>query len=101
MGRKLRDREVLEDHLKLTLELYDCLVKLGTTPEKHLMVDIMCLQQSYERREIMEIKWIDGNSKPSDAMKKAKPCHALQELINTNIVSMKASGWVERGVDID
>ncbi len=35
--------------------LYDCLVKLGTTQEKRLMVDIICLQQSYERREIMEI----------------------------------------------
>ena len=31
--------------------LYDCLVKLGTTQEKRLMVDIMCLRQSYERRE--------------------------------------------------
>ena len=36
--------------------LYDCLVKLGTTQEKRLMVDIMCLRQSYERREIMEIR---------------------------------------------
>ena len=33
--------------------LYDCLVKLGTTQEKRLMVDIMCLRQSYERREII------------------------------------------------
>jgi hypothetical protein len=36
--------------------LYDCLVKLGTTQEKRLMVDLMCLRQSYERREIAEIK---------------------------------------------
>jgi hypothetical protein len=27
--------------------LYDCLVKLGTTQEKRLMVDIICLRQSY------------------------------------------------------
>jgi hypothetical protein len=26
--------------------LYDCLVKLGTTQEKRLMVDLMCLRQS-------------------------------------------------------
>ena len=32
------------------------------------MVDIMCLRQSYERRVIMEIKYIDGDSKPADAM---------------------------------
>jgi len=53
--------------------LYDCLVKLGTTQEKRLMVDLMCLRQSYERRLITEIKWIDGNSNPADAMKKSKP----------------------------
>ncbi len=72
--------------------LYNCLVKLSTTQEKRLMVDIMCLRQSYERQEIMEIKWIDGDSNPADAMTKTKPCHALQEVINTNTVSMKASG---------
>ncbi len=31
--------------------LYDCLVKLGTTQEKRLMVDLMCLRQAYERRK--------------------------------------------------
>ena len=36
--------------------LFDCLVRLGTTQEKRLMVDIMCLRQAYERREIAEIK---------------------------------------------
>ncbi|KAF1965810.1 hypothetical protein BU23DRAFT_584815 [Bimuria novae-zelandiae CBS 107.79] len=35
--------------------LYECLVKLGTTKEKRLMIDIMALRQSYERREIIEI----------------------------------------------
>jgi hypothetical protein len=34
---------------------YECLVKLGTTKEKRLMIDIMALRQSYERREITEI----------------------------------------------
>ena len=76
--------------------LYDCLVKLGSTQEKRLMVDLMCLRQSYERREIMEIRWIDGNSNPADAMTKAKPCAALQELIDTNTISLNTTGWVER-----
>ncbi|KAK1990607.1 hypothetical protein LX36DRAFT_664046 [Colletotrichum falcatum] len=38
--------------------LYECLVKLGTIKEKRLMIDIMALRQSYERREIYEIRWI-------------------------------------------
>ena len=40
--------------------LYECLVKLGTTQEKRLMVDLLCLRQSYERREITEILWISS-----------------------------------------
>jgi hypothetical protein len=80
--------------------LYDCLVKLGTTQEKRLMVDLMCLRQSYERREIAEIKWIDGNSNPADAMTKSKPCQALKDLIDTNTVKLEVTEWVERvGVD--
>lgn len=53
--------------------LYDCLVKLGSTQEKRLMVDVMCLRQLYERREVTEITWIDGDSNPADAM--TKPDH--------------------------
>ena len=36
--------------------LYECLVKLGTTKEKRLMIDIMALRQSYERRELTEVR---------------------------------------------
>jgi hypothetical protein len=36
--------------------LYECLVKLGTTKEKRLMIDIMVLQQSYEHRELFEVR---------------------------------------------
>jgi hypothetical protein len=35
--------------------LYECLVKLGMTKEKHLMINIMALCQSYEQQEIAEI----------------------------------------------
>jgi hypothetical protein len=76
--------------------LYDCLVKLGTTQEKRLMVDLMCLRQSYERREITEIKWIDGDNNPADAITKSKLCQALRDLIDTNTVNLKATEWMER-----
>jgi hypothetical protein len=36
--------------------LYDCLVKLGTTQEKRLMIDVMCIREAYERREIAQVK---------------------------------------------
>jgi hypothetical protein len=76
--------------------LYDCLVKLGTTQEKRLMVDLMCLRQAYERREITEVKWIRGGNNPADAMTKAKPCQALKTLIDTNKLNLEVNEWVER-----
>ena len=60
------------------------------------MVDRMCLRQSYERREIMEVRWIDGNTNPTDAMTKAKSCQALQNLIDTNTINLTTTAWVER-----
>jgi hypothetical protein len=36
--------------------LYNCLVKLRTTTEKRLMIDIIALRQSYKRRELIEIR---------------------------------------------
>ena len=76
--------------------LYDCLVKLGTTQEKRLMVDLMCLRQAYERREITEIKWISGGTNPADAMTKSKPCSALKTLVDTNKLDLQVTEWVER-----
>jgi hypothetical protein len=36
--------------------LYECLVKLRTTKEKRLMINIMAIRQSYKRRELTEIQ---------------------------------------------
>src|SRR6266702_7353834 len=69
--------------------LYNCLVKLRTTQEKRLIVDLMCLRQSYKRREIAEIKWINGGSNPVDAITKSKPYQALKDLIDTNTVKLQ------------
>jgi hypothetical protein len=32
--------------------LYECLIKLGITKEKRLIIDIIAIRQSYERREL-------------------------------------------------
>jgi hypothetical protein len=39
-----------------SFSLYEYLVKLGTTKEKCLIIDIIALRQSYERRELAEIR---------------------------------------------
>ena len=60
------------------------------------MVDLMCLRQAYERREIAEVKWIRSGDNLADAMTKAKPCQALKTLIDTNKLNLKVTEWVER-----
>ncbi|KAI0994651.1 hypothetical protein K3495_g13530, partial [Podosphaera aphanis] len=78
--------------------LYECLVKLGSTSEKRLMVDIMYLRQSYERREISEIRWINGNDNPADAMTKSNPNRSLETLVSTNKLTIRIEGWVNRAM---
>jgi hypothetical protein len=36
--------------------LYEYLVKLGTTKEKHLMINIIALRESYERKKLFEVR---------------------------------------------
>ncbi|EED15834.1 hypothetical protein TSTA_009560 [Talaromyces stipitatus ATCC 10500] len=86
--------------------LYECLVKLGTTKEKRLMIDLMALRQSYKRREIEEIRWIHGDNNPADAFTKANPNGALRDFIDNNKLTIHVEGFVNRtkqdlGVAID
>ncbi|KHJ31854.1 hypothetical protein EV44_g1966 [Erysiphe necator] len=79
-----------------SFSLYECMLKLGTTSEKRLMIDITALPQSYERRELAEIRWISRNDNPADAMTKSMPTVALKNLIERNGVRIRVEGWVER-----
>jgi hypothetical protein len=76
--------------------LYDWLVKLDIISEKRLMIDLMCLRQLYERREIAEIRWIDDTTNSTDAMIKSKFCSALIKFIDTNNIELRIIQWVER-----
>ena len=35
--------------------LYNCLVKLSTTKEKRLIINIMAMREAYERSELIDI----------------------------------------------
>ncbi|KAF2185681.1 hypothetical protein K469DRAFT_466462, partial [Zopfia rhizophila CBS 207.26] len=76
--------------------LYECLVKLGTTKEKRLMIDIMALRESYERRELYEIRWINGADNLADAFTKRDSNGSLTRFIDTNKAHVRIDGWVER-----
>jgi hypothetical protein len=60
------------------------------------MIDIMGLRESHERREIEEIRWINGEDNPADAMTKASPNKALEALVSTGELTLRLEGWVQR-----
>jgi hypothetical protein len=76
--------------------LYECLVKLGTTKEKRLMIDIMALRQSYERRELQEVRWIHGDDNLADAFTKGAPNRSLERFVDSNSATVRVEGWVSR-----
>ena len=76
--------------------LYKCLVKLGTTKEKRLIINIIALQELYKHRELYEIQWINRQDNPADAMTKSNANQALETLINTNSLTIHVEGWVKR-----
>ena len=55
----------------------------------------MCLYQLYKRKEITEVKWINGNSNPTNSITKGKASTALKRLIDTNYLKLQTMEWVE------
>ena len=41
------------------------------------MINIMCLQQVYKRRQIIKVKWINKEANPIDTITKGKPYAAF------------------------
>lgn len=76
--------------------LYNYLVKLGITQEKHLMVDVMSLHQLYKLHEITEVKRIYGHHNLIDFMTKDKILLALKTLIDSNYINISITEWVKR-----
>jgi hypothetical protein len=72
------------------------LVKLGTTQEKRLIIDILALRQSYERRKIAEIRWIRNRDNPASALTKATANSSLKQLISTNKLVVKMEEHIEK-----
>ncbi|TVY41919.1 hypothetical protein LCER1_G009315 [Lachnellula cervina] len=63
-----------------SFSLYKCLIKLRTTKEKRLIIDIIGLR---------EIRWINSKDNPIDAIIKINPNWMLEILINTNSLTIR------------
>jgi hypothetical protein len=60
------------------------------------MIDIMALHQSYEQKEIAEIRWINGKDNPVNAMTKPAPNKTLERFLDSNQSNVRVEGWVQR-----
>ncbi|KUJ23399.1 uncharacterized protein LY89DRAFT_703903 [Mollisia scopiformis] len=76
--------------------LYDCIVKLSTTTEKRLMIDIIALQQAYDVRDLDKVKWIVNDDNPVDAITKGTPNKSFTTSLDTNKLTVRLKGWVDR-----
>jgi hypothetical protein len=95
---------MLETNISLILctnskSLYDCLVRLETTQEKRLIIDVMRLRQSYERREMTKIRWIHEHNNLADSITKTKTSSALKMMIDINIINLDIIEWVKRTIN--
>jgi hypothetical protein len=76
--------------------LYECLVKLGTTQEKRLIINILALRQLYKRKKIAKIRWIHNRDNPANAFTKATTNSSLKQLVSTNKLVVRIKGHIER-----
>jgi hypothetical protein len=53
------------------------------------MIDIIVFRQSYEHKELLEIRWINRTDNPADIMTKATPNRVLEGFINTNELQVR------------
>jgi hypothetical protein len=60
------------------------------------MMNIMTLRQSYERREITEVRWISDDDNSADFMIKIKSFTTLKIVVDTNQIRLNSVEWVER-----
>jgi hypothetical protein len=60
------------------------------------MINIMSLRQVYEWWEIDKIWWINGDDNLVDAMTKVLLNKALERFINTNKLTIRVEGYVDR-----
>jgi hypothetical protein len=59
------------------------------------MINVMILRQFYERKEIIEVKWIHEINNLVDFMIKSKSSSALRTMIDINHINLNITEWVE------
>jgi hypothetical protein len=60
------------------------------------MMNVMIFRQSYEKREITEVKWIHESNNLVDSMTKIKSSSTLKTIIDINRINLDTIEWVKQ-----
>lgn len=63
--------------------------KIENNLKKRWIIKIMCFQQFYKQRKILEMKWIKKTKNFINAIIKIQLCVTLQQLIDINKINIK------------
>lgn len=77
--------------------LYKIIIRSTTTTERRLMIELQGARESFDRRGVTEISWIERDRNLSDALTKATPCHTMDLFLQTQCLQYETLQWVLHG----
>lgn len=80
-----------------SLSPYGLRITLAHTTKRKLQNDFSVIREAYERREIFDIVWIEGNNNSADGLTKMeKKSGALMNIVETKQFLPTAESWIEK-----
>jgi hypothetical protein len=70
-------------------------MKLGITKEKYLIINIIAIRQTYEKKKLFEIRYINKQDNPIDTITKLLPNKILEKFVDTNELIIRMQEWVD------
>jgi hypothetical protein len=64
--------------------LYEYIIKLRITKEKYLIINIIAIKQTYEKKELFEIRYINRRDNPTNTITKLLFNKILEKFIDIN-----------------
>jgi hypothetical protein len=79
-----------------SMSLFNVKTKSSTTAEKRLMIDLVVVQEAYDRMEIAQLAFLRTNWNPADALTKVSPNTCLATILTTVTIDHPVPQWVVR-----
>lgn len=75
--------------------LFELIVKSTSTTKERLMTDVRATHEAFQN-EMSDIGWIRSNENTADGLTKTWRCLALEDLMNTGVLTTKVEQWIDR-----